>query len=362
MRLGFILFATLPLAGQAYVMWRSWQLMPFSAIVKCLVLLLMLAAMLCFILNFVIGPERLPLQTTAWIYEIGTTWLEVMFYMVLLYGVIDLATLCRLLPRGWSHHNLWGTVFVALLMLTVFLCGNIHYNNKVRRCIELHSNGKLHRPLTVVMTSDWHLGFHNQRRELARWIDMINAENPDLVLIAGDVIDISVRPLVEQDMAQEFRRLNAPVVACLGNHEYFSGEPRAQRFFEQAGIVLLRDSVAQMGDVCIIGRDDRSNPNRRSLAEMTAAIPSGRYSIVLDHQPYQLEEAEQANVDFQLSGHTHNGQIWPLNYAVKAIYECGFGSWKLGKTDYYISSGLGIWGGKYRIGTCSEYVVATILP
>ncbi len=89
-------------------------------------------------------------------------------------------------------------------------------------------------------------------------------------------------------------------------------------------------------------------------------IDTTHYTILLDHQPYHLEEAEQNGIDLQLSGHTHRGQIWPLSLVVKAMYECAYGQWKRGKTDYYVSSGMGIWGGKFRIGTESEYAVITI--
>jgi predicted MPP superfamily phosphohydrolase len=85
-----------------------------------------------------------------------------------------------------------------------------------------------------------------------------------------------------------------------------------------------------------------------------------KYAIVLDHQPYNLDRAEAAGVDFQLSGHTHRGQVWPISWITDHIYECSWGSHKRGNTQYYVSSGLGIWGGKFRIGTQSEYVVATI--
>ena len=169
----------------------------------------------------------------------------------------------------------------------------------------------------------------------------------------------------------------SPIYACLGNHEYYSGEPGAQQFYRNAGIHLLQDSVAKVGDLCIIGRDDRTNPHRKSLGKIikenssllshSSARPSGRFApsgqrflILLDHQPYHLEQAEQHHVDFQFSGHTHHGQVWPISWITESIYECAFGAYKKGHTDYYISSGLGIWGGKFRIGTRSEYVVATI--
>ena len=204
---------------------------------------------------------------------------------------------------------------------------------------------------------------------------MVNAEQPDLILIAGDIIDISIRPLIEENMAKEFHRLKAPVYACLGNHEYYSSQPKARRFYREAGITLLQDSVAKIGNLCIIGRDDRTNVRRKSLpmimeeARKQGIISSldlhyGKYSneflILLDHQPYHLEEAEQNGIDFQFSGHTHHGQVWPVLWITDVLYEKAYGSLQKGNTQYYISSGIGIWGGKFRIGTQSEYVVLTI--
>ena len=169
-------------------------------------------------------------------------------------------------------------------------------------------------------------------------------------------------------MAEEFHRLKAPVYACLGNHEYFSGEPQARQFYHDAGIRLLIDEAAVVdSSIVIIGRDDRSNRDRKSVHELmgdreqlTTMCRQSPYIIVLDHQPYHLEHSEAAGVDFQLSGHTHRGQVWPISWITDAVYECSWGTYHRGHTQYYVSSGLGIWGGKFRIGTQSEYVVATI--
>ena len=165
-------------------------------------------------------------------------------------------------------------------------------------------------------------------------------------------------------MATEFRRLKVPVYACLGNHEYYSGRKEAIQFYKDAGIHLLVDEAEEVelrGDtILLIGRDDRVNENRKSVKELLSGFSNNRYVILLDHQPYHLEEAEQAGVDFQLSGHTHYGQVWPISWIEEAIYEKAFGALKKGDTQYYISSGIGIWGAKFRIGTRSEYVVADI--
>ena len=210
------------------------------------------------------------------------------------------------------------------------------------------------------MLSDLHIGYHNTRAELSRWVDIINSEKPDYVLIAGDIIDMSMRPLIEERMADEFHRIKAPVYACLGNHEFFSGESQAQQFYKDAGIHLLRDTFEVTGDLCIIGRDDRMNFHRKAAAKIFGEADHTKYTIVMDHQPHHLEQAENAGIDFQLSGHTHRGQVWPISWITDYIYECSHGEYQRGNTRYYVSSGIGIWGGKFRIGTQSEYVVAEI--
>lgn len=319
-----------------------------------------LAAFLTLFLNFSRAIDGLPINLASACYEVGNSSIFILLYLVIAFLLLDLGRLLHLVPRSWLFSN-WITATVMFaVMAALFIGGNIHYNNKVRHTIQLTTDKHLGRPVKVVMMSDLHIGYHNRRKELARWVDMINAEHADLILIAGDIIDGSMRPLIEENMASELRRLNAPVYACLGNHEYFSGEQQAQKFFADAGITLLRDSMACVGQLCIIGRDDRSSLHRRSVAELMRRADRSKYTILLDHQPYHLDRAERAGVDFQLSGHTHRGQLWPISWITDRIYECSYGSWQRGNTQYYVSSGLGIWGGKFRIGTCSEYVVATI--
>ena len=362
-------FFLLPLLGLAYVGWHVWVLLPWGVACKSLCLLLGMVAFLLLFLDVSGRLDAMPLPLARTLYNIGTSSLFVLFYLVLLFLVLDLGRLCRVVPRSWLYANGWTALGVAALLVTVFTCGYLRYRHKVRVPIEVRTAKPLARPLRVLMASDLHLGYHNDRRELARWVDMMNAERPDLILIAGDIIDISVRPLIEENMAAEFRRLQAPVYACLGNHEYYSGCPQARQFYRDAGIRLLSDEAVEVdSSLVVIGRDDRTNRRRKSLATLMSAAKAlppmgesrGAFVFLLDHQPYDLGEAEREGIDFQLSGHTHRGQVWPLSWVTDRMYECSWGSHRRGRTQYYVSSGLGIWGGRYRIGTQSEYVVATV--
>ncbi|MBO4811200.1 MAG: metallophosphoesterase [Prevotella sp.] len=359
-----LLFLLLPLSGIAYVAWHVYAILPLSPVWKWGIIAV---GVLCFLLlfaNFARVTDRLPLPLARVLYEVGTSSIFILLYLTMTFLVLDVGRLLHIVPSSWLHANATAATAIAGFIITVFLCGNIHYYNKVRVPLSFTTQKSLSRPYRVVVMSDLHLGYHNTRADLARWVNMVNAEQPDLVLIAGDIIDGSLRPLVEEQMAQEFHRIEAPVYACLGNHEFYANKPLALQFYRDANIHLLIDSAAVVDStLVIIGRDDRTNPHRKSINQLATEARQAAenpYIILLDHQPYHLEEAERAGIDLQLSGHTHRGQVWPISWITDHVYECSWGSHRRGGTQYYISSGIGIWGGKFRIGTQSEYVVLTV--
>lgn len=359
-RIWAIIFFLLPLLGLSYTFWRTWQILPLTNGWKMAVLGVML---LCFFMMFstfgLFNIDRLPLPLARMIYEVGNSSIFVMLYVVMLFLLLDIGRAVGVVPHSFMYHSLKGTLTVLIVIAGLFTYGYFHYMHKHREAISL-TYPTAPSGLKLVLVSDLHIGYHNPVGELNRWIDIINKEKPDLILIAGDIIDGRIRPLKEQNMAQAFRRLNAPVIACLGNHEYYTGLNEAIPFYKQAGIMLLRDSAITVKGINIIGRDDRTNAARLSVAQLKKGLDPQRFTILLDHQPYHLEEAQQSGIDFQFSGHTHYGQVWPISWITDAIYEDAFGPLRKGKTYYYVSSGLGIWGAKFRIGTRSEYVVLTL--
>lgn len=265
----------------------------------------------------------------------------------------------------YTKENWVGFGFMVGFVFLLMTCGYIKYQWKVRveQPIQLYKSmgdSVTTRPLRIVGISDLHLGYGIGKKEFEGWIEKINAENPDMVLIAGDIIDNSVRPLEDGNFAESFKKIKAPlgIYACLGNHEYISGLDRSLRFYKEAGVNLLRDAVVEIdSSFYIVSRDDRSNPDRKPLKDLINGIDHSKPIILLDHQPYHLEEAEANGIDLQFSGHTHQGQVWPISMITNKLYEKDHGFLKKGNTNVYVSSGIGIWGGKFRIGTQSEYVV-----
>lgn len=357
MRAGFLTIILIFLASLGYVIWHLWRITPGGWPAKLIVSAFFLAWMVLAFVNMGIS-EKVSVKAATILTEIGHPWLIVFLYLLITFIMADILTVCKVIPNSFLKGNTAGMLTVLGLVALVMVLGSIHYSHKYREELTIHTDKPLEKPLTIILSSDLHVGYSNRRAELARWIDLINAEKPDLVLFGGDIVDMHLRPVVEGGYAEEFRRLASPAYAVMGNHEYYGDEKGSERFLKDAGICLLRDSVVSFKGLYIIGRDDRSKRERKELSELTGSIRG--FTILLDHQPSHLEEAEEAGIDFQFSSHTHHGQVWPLSWVTDAIFEKAWGHHSRGETQYYISSGLGIWGPKIRIGTRSEYLVLHI--
>ena len=345
--------------GVAYVTWHLWRITPGGWVAKLVVAVLFLLWMAAAFASMFLR-KKASISTITALYELGHPWMIAFLYLLIVFILADIGVLVRLIPKDWLISNTISMASILGVIAVVLTAGGIHYRHKYREELTIRTEKQLDRPLTIVLASDLHIGYSNRKAELGRWIDLINAEQPDLMLFGGDIMDIQLRPLVEGNYAEEFHRLVAPAFTVLGNHEYIGGEKDAERFLKEAGIGLLRDAVVQVKGITLIGRDDRSNPGRKALSELADSLSC--FTILLDHQPYHLEEAEAAGIDFQFSGHTHRGQVWPLNWLTDTMYEKSWGYHRRGNSQYYVSSGLGIWGPKIRIGTRSEYLVLRIEP
>ena len=337
----------------APVLWLRWTLVGMEAV--CM-------AMAVFSLTRYL--DRIPYWMAVAVYNIGNRGLIIICYLMMAFLLADLLRLVHVLPTAWLRDNWWSCGVLLVTLAGIFIYARCNYENKRRVELTIATHGKVDHPVKLLAVSDLHLGYHNRRADLDRWVAMLNSEGGDMLLMAGDLVDRSLRPLQHEDMAEGLRKLQMPVYACMGNHEYYAdyytpGE--VERFYRDANITLLRDTVATVGDIAVIGRDDRTNRHRRSINAL-ARFHNNAFTILLDHQPYHLEKAELAGIGLQVSGHTHRGQVWPLSWITDALYECSWGTLQKGKTTVQVTSGLGIWGAKYRIGTQSEYLVINLIP
>lgn len=346
----------------AYIAFCIYRILPLPTGWKCVAAGIFMLAFAGFFLSISGRVSQFPMGVASALYVTGNSCLIFALYAMLLFVLMRILQVCHVLPSG-IHADSWtGSTLVFGTIAVLLVYGGLHYHHKYREEINL-TTPKVSTPVKVVLASDLHIGYHNRRAELDRWVDIINSEHPDLVLFGGDIIDRSIRALQDDDDAAAFRRIEAPVYACLGNHEYYAGVEASEEFYRDAGIHLLKNGWTEACGLAVIGRDDNSNKyGRKPLGRFISDIDRDKFTILLDHQPEHLEEAEEAGIDFQFSGHTHNGQIWPATIVTRLKFEKSYGRYVKGNTNYYITSGMGIWGGKFRIGTRSEYVVLNLSP
>lgn len=371
----FIIVFIIYLLANFYVFHHIWMAMPPNTIGRIGLVSFAVVAILSFFVSFFIG-DSLPVGLTSVLYKLGTAWFFILLYFFVVMAAKDLFGLTNRLFHfmpgdaitRYTKENWVGLGFMVGFIALLMFCGYLKYTWKVRvelpvQMYKTMGDSINSKPLRILAMSDLHLGYGIGEKEFQGWVDIINKEKPDIVFIAGDIIDNSLRPLNEGRFAEIFREIEAPmgIYACLGNHEYISGIEGSLDFMKKAGIHLLRDTVAEIdSSFYVIGRDDRSNLRRKPVKDLVEGLDTSKPIFLLDHQPYNLEETEAYGIDLQISGHTHQGQVWPISLITKKLYEIDHGFLKKGNSNIYVSSGIGIWGGKFRIGTQSEYVVIDV--
>lgn len=348
------------LGSNFYVFYRLYQLIP-SPTLRITVTAFGIISVCSFFVSMALQGVFPPV-ITAFLYKLGTSWFFIMLYLLFFFLIADLLKLTPLPIERFLHNNMLTFSILTLTLTVVFVTGYIRYLHKerVEITINLPDEQKLDNPVKIVALSDLHLGYTINNNELKKWIDLINHENPDVVLLVGDIIDNHLSPAIEQKMDLTLKKIKSKqgVFAVVGNHEYFSGIEQSKQFLKQCGITLLNDSMILVDNAFyIVGREDRSNSNRKTIQNLCQYAEPSKPIILMDHQPYHLEEAALHNIALQISGHTHGGQLFPISLITKLMYEKSHGYLKKGNTQYFITSGMGIWGGKFRIGTHSEYVV-----
>lgn len=341
------------LGGNAYIFVRALQQISCAPTwVRVLFGVIYWLAVVSLFVAMGLRHSALPAAASRTMFNIGSVWLVFTLYMVIALIVCDLA--------HWAVPSFRGGFWVALGVVGAVLAYG-YWNYRHPRVVELEM--AIDRPIEggsmrIVAVSDVHLGEGTGRKALNHYVKMINAQKPDVVLIAGDLIDNSVVPVARDSMCEEFEAIEAPIYMVAGNHEYISGLEQVEKLLAPTPIHLLRDSIVTLSNgVQLIGRDDRSNRRREPLSALIAKTDTTRPIIVLDHQPYRLAEADALGIDLQISGHTHRGQVWPLNRLVDRMYEQSYGYRRWSQAHIYVSSGLSLWGPPFRIGTQSEIVV-----
>ncbi|NOU46227.1 MAG: metallophosphoesterase [Bacteroidales bacterium] len=308
----------------------------------------------------------------------GSFWLAAMLYLFLIVGSIDLIRLInhfvpfidKVLPAGILQNPRIITYTVAGFVFLLIVAGHINAIFPRTHAFDIDLNDKKagRSQLKIAVASDIHLGTIIANNRTQRIVNKINESKPDVILLAGDVVDEDLAPVIKRNLGKTLTQLNAPlgVYAITGNHEYIGGVEPAVKYLNEHGIKVLRDTMIELiENVYVAGREDIQGvrfggKQRKSLKDIIENKNDSSTLILLDHQPAAIDEAIQNQVDLMLSGHTHHGQLWPLSLITKAVYQVSWGLKKFGNTNVYVSSGIGSWGPPVRIGNRPEIVVITL--
>ncbi|MCR4642612.1 MAG: metallophosphoesterase [Lachnospiraceae bacterium] len=226
--------------------------------------------------------------------------------------------------------------------------------------------------LRVAMISDSHLGAIFDGEGFAEYMDVIREQSPDLLVIVGDFVDDGSKKADVEIACDALRGLHLPygVFYVYGNHDKgyynrrdFSAE-ELKDMLEQNGVYVLDDECVLVDDrFYIAGRRDSSMKGRKGIDTLLSGIDEDKYVIVLDHQPDDYEAEAASAADLVLSGHTHGGQLFPMNFVGQWAHvdDKIYGHERRNGKDFIVSSGIADWEIHFKSGVSSEYVIIDIL-
>lgn len=296
---------------------------------------------------------------------IGNYWMAIFALLLLLLPVTHLIMLLlKLTALDRNKIRITATSTVLVLVVGIMMYGSyLAYTPKVNEYnITIDKAGV--EDMKIVMFSDTHFGHLSGVKHAERLVEEVNAIKPDLILVPGDLIDDDLDVVLEKKIFDILQGLESKygVYGSLGNHDKYRGEmDKLITSIETSNIDILYDEVLEINDAFyLVGRKDKTEEDRLATIELVSELDQSKPLILLDHQPYEFDLAEQAGIDLLVAGHTHKGQIAPGNLITNAIYENDYGYLQKGNLHTIVSSGYGFWGPPIRIGSQSEIVVINV--
>ena len=354
---------------------------------KRLVRYLIVGIYIFFASSFIVG-FFLPFRS---IKIVGNYWLGVVQYILLFVIWFDLIRIILLKWKLINEKIIHARKTFILVGILCFLVvgafstyGVIHAKKIVVNSYQVQIDKKVDKfsNLKVALVSDLHFGYNSSLSHVKKMVKLINESDPDVVVIAGDIFDNSYEAIYKPDkIIQEIKKIKTKygVYAVYGNHDIdekilagftFSwkknknlNDPRMTSFLEKANIKLLRDESLLIDDsFYLVGRIDYHKygmkvEKRKTIEELVSSFDKSKPIILIDHEPYELEKIAKVGVDLDLSGHTHNGQMFPSNVFIKFIWKNPHGLLKVDNMYSAVTSGVGVYGPNMRVGTTAEVMV-----
>ncbi|MDO4296984.1 MAG: metallophosphoesterase [Lachnospiraceae bacterium] len=321
--------------------------------------------------------------------RISNYWFGTLMYLLILMLVTELIRILFLLfhhqkiltPVSAPALRIGGAVILVLTVL-ISIYGICHANHIKRTSYKVSVSKESSLPgLKIALVADLHLGYSVNDRQISQMVRMINSMQPDLIVLAGDIFDNDFDTVQNPEQIRNTllqMKSTYGAYACWGNHDIdelilagftfakgdktIRSDPRMDQFLEDSGIRLLTDqSILIDNAFYLTGRRDLSTEEKSGLvrstpAELAAGLDSSLPMIVIDHQPAELQELADAGFDLDLSGHTHDGQLFPGTLVTRLRWENSCGMLEKDRMTSIVTSGVGVWGPAMRVGTDCEVV------
>ena len=310
------------------------------------------------------------IEAPAYLLSISYHIMGITFILFMVFIVVNILTLLHI-----PNRTPLKTPYIIIIATTiVYIYGYINSMTPIIKEYTVYTDKNIPRNLQIVLIADMHVDRTTSLERLNMYVDKINAIDADFAIFAGDIIDSNVVDMTKERI-DVLRNINMPIYAALGNHDYYAGlknivVPKLQ----DSDLIMLVDEVSTIDNLSIniIGRDldipfsiskVESKVNRGNLAELIKDIDEKYLSIVIDHIPTDesIESAKNSNIDLLLSGHTHAGQMFPINLIVKYMYQNDYGVKEYDNTTQVVTSGIYLWGLRLRIATKAEIVVINVV-
>lgn len=317
----------------------------------------------------------LPLPTTlkgimSWI---GSHLMGIFVYLLLFLLVTDLVillgSLVKIIPNPVPQSvHFYANLMVILLTISFVSYGIYHANHVKTVSYEIKTkktNAKA--GMKIVLISDLHLGAAHSEKRLKSVVEKVNALEPDLVCIAGDIFDNDYTAIQDPDRANALlKKIKAKygVYSSLGNHDAGKTFDQMLHFLERSNVKLLNDEHVIIDDrLALFGRVDASpiggfgEIKRKDISDQIASLDTDLPIVVMDHTPNKLDQYDE-KTDLILAGHTHKGQIFPFNLITNAIFTVDYGHYQKDSNSPHVivTSGAGTWGMPMRVGSNNEVV------
>jgi uncharacterized protein len=253
---------------------------------------------------------------------------------------------------------------IIILSIAVVIAGaiNLNFIRISKYSIEVPKRHTRIDHLRVAFVADLHIQQNTPFSIVEQFVRKVNAIQPDLMLYGGDMVEGDDENETTESIESALRNIHSKYGAygVPGNHEFYGGQEQGS-FFRKSGIILLGDSIIRIDNSFFLaGRNDQHFGQRKAVNEILGNVAPDLPVILMDHRPTELKEVSRTAADIQFSGHTHNGQMFPINLITRHVYDLSWGHKKIRNTHFFVTSGLRLWGYPVKTAGKSEIMQVDI--